>query len=103
VSPAPAGQRVGPHTRLVGAFGHERAVVVGRGRVGQDQRQGGRQHYRRNRGESAHVSIVARPQLQQKSWQGSCDHVDCGAGTDTLQGSFRSEHDVLVDCERFTT
>ena len=31
------------------------------------------------------------------------DFVDCGAGTDTVQRSFRSEHDVFVNCERFTS
>jgi hypothetical protein len=31
------------------------------------------------------------------------DYVDCGTGTDTVQRSFRSEHDVFVGCERFTS
>lgn len=31
------------------------------------------------------------------------DYMDCGAGTDTVQRSFRSEHDVFVNCERFTS
>jgi Ca2+-binding RTX toxin-like protein len=29
------------------------------------------------------------------------DYVDCGAGTDTVQRSFRSQYDVFVGCERF--
>ena len=30
------------------------------------------------------------------------DFVDCGAGAETVQRSFRSPHDVFVDCERLT-
>jgi hypothetical protein len=31
------------------------------------------------------------------------DYVDCGSGTDTVQRSFRSEHDVFVGCEKFVS
>ena len=30
------------------------------------------------------------------------DHVDCGAGTDTVRRPFPSSHDAFVGCERFT-